>query len=146
MGVNLLMNYKIIENLALESKEGNQKAKEKLLEEFKPFILILSAKTHIDGYNIYDIQNECYAILLKCVNKYNPEKHRFVAYGTIAIKNGLYTLIRNTKRREKLEGSYTLTSDGNLDSLNLTSSRSVDDNLIKDCESQYINSVINSLN
>ena len=80
------MDYKTIEKLALESKKGNKKSKEKLIEEFKPFILNLSAKTHIDGYNIYDLQNECYAILLKCVNKYNPEKHRFVAYGTNAIK------------------------------------------------------------
>ena len=145
MGVNLLMNYNIIENLVIESKEGNQKSKEKLLEEFKPFILNISSKTHIDGYSNYDLQNECYAILLKCVNKYNPEKHRFVAYGTNAIKNGLYTLLRNTKRREKLEGTYTLTSDGNLESLNLFSYGAIDDKILKDCELKEINFAINEL-
>lgn len=145
MGVNILMNYNIIEKLVIESKERNKEAKEKLIEEFKPFILNISSKTHIDGYNIYDLPNECYAILLKCINQYNPEKHRFVAYGTNAIKNGINTLIRNTKRRETLEGSFTLTSDGNLDSLHLISPGAIDDNLIKHCDMKNIKSAINEL-
>ena len=145
MGVNLLMNYNIVENLILEIKEGNTKSKEKLVEEFKPFIINLSTKTFIDGYNMYDIQNECYAILLKCINKYNPEKHRFVAYATNAIKNGVYTLIRNVKRRSILEGITTLTHDGNLESLNLVSPLSVEDNLLKSCDLENIGLAIKSL-
>lgn len=145
MGVNLLMNYNIVKNLILEIKEGNTKSKEKLVEEFKPFIINLSTKTFIDGYNMYDIQNECYAILLKCINKYNPEKHRFVAYATNAIKNGVYTLIRNVKRRSKLEGITTLTHDGNLESLNLVSPLSVEDNLFKSYDLENIELAIKSL-
>ena len=140
------MNYKIVEDLVLESKEGNKEAKEKLMEEFKPFIINISSKTYIDGYSFCDLQNECYAILLKCINKYNPEKHRFVAYGTNAIKNGIYYLLRNSKHRENLEGTFTLTSDGNLDSLNLIAPGSIEDTLIKKYDMNTINSAIDKLN
>ena len=39
------MNYDYIENLVIKSKDGNEESKEKLANEFKPFIINLSKRT-----------------------------------------------------------------------------------------------------
>jgi hypothetical protein len=54
-------------------------SKEKLAQEFRPFLLNISKRTFIDGYEMHYIQNECYKPLFKCVSLYNLERHRFVA-------------------------------------------------------------------
>lgn len=38
------MNYDYIENLVIQSKDGDESSKEKLIEEFRPFIINLSKK------------------------------------------------------------------------------------------------------
>jgi len=53
----------------------------------------ISKKTFIDGYEIHDIQNQCYETLFKCVSFYNLEKHRFVAYASNSIRNNINDLI-----------------------------------------------------
>ena len=53
------MNYTQIESLVKSSKQGNTNSKELLAEAFKPFILNISKRTFINGYDFYDIQNEC---------------------------------------------------------------------------------------
>ena len=54
------MNYDYIENLVRLSKTGDNHSKEKLAEEFKPFIINISKRTFIHGYEFEDIMNECY--------------------------------------------------------------------------------------
>lgn len=76
------MNYDYIENLVIKSKDGDEESKEKLVNEFKPFIINLSKRTFIHGYDFEDIMNECYRILFKCVSYYKPNTQRFVAYAT----------------------------------------------------------------
>jgi DNA-directed RNA polymerase specialized sigma subunit len=88
------MDFNEIEDLVADAKSQNQQSKERLVEEFKPFIINLSNKTFISGYDTKDIQNECYRILFKCVSVYKLEKHRFVAYATNGIKNSINDLIR----------------------------------------------------
>lgn len=44
------MNYDYIERLVKSTKAKNEKSKEKLIEEFRPFIMNLSKKTFINGY------------------------------------------------------------------------------------------------
>lgn len=80
------MNFDYIENLVRRCKNNDEAAKEKLADEFKPLIYNISKKTFVDGYSIYDIQQECYKSLFKSVSMYNLEKHRFVAYTTNAIR------------------------------------------------------------
>lgn len=76
------MDFKEIECLVAGVKSQNELSKERLVEESKPFIINLSSKTFISGYDNQDIQNECFRILFKCVSLYKLERHRFVAYAT----------------------------------------------------------------
>ncbi|MBN1056114.1 MULTISPECIES: sigma-70 family RNA polymerase sigma factor [unclassified Clostridium] len=109
------MDLKYVEMLAKKSKDGDNLSKEKLIQEFKPFIKNLSRKTFIHGYDKDDIENECYKNLFKCLNSYNLEKHRFVAYATNGIKNNLNDLIKRSKNRDNSEGSSALTLTDNLE-------------------------------
>jgi len=109
------MNFSNIENLVLLSKANDERAKEELAKEFKPFILNLCKKSHVNGFEFEDLKNECYQTLFKCVKVYDPVKHRFVAYATNAIKNSINNLIRNSIRRENREGPKTLILNDNLE-------------------------------
>ena len=98
------MNYDYIENLVLKSKAGDEESKEKLVNEFKPFIINLSKRIFIHGYEFEDIMNECYRILFKCVSYYNPATHRFVAYATNGIKNSIYYLVTRSIKFSTIHG------------------------------------------
>ena len=100
------MNYDYIESLVIDAKSGNESAKEKLVQEFKPFIVKLSYKTFIHGYDKNDLINEGYKVLFKCVSLYKTESHRFVAYAINGIKNGINDLIRHYKTHEPSNENY----------------------------------------
>lgn len=141
----MTMNYDYIESLVLSSKTGDINSKEKLMNEFKPFILNFSKKTFIDGYDFQDIQNECYIILLHAIEKYNPEAHRFVAYATNAIKNSMYAIIKKSNKNKNVQGLNTLTFDGDISSLNVKVSSNLDDNLNYASSSAKLFKIIDSL-
>lgn len=109
------MDYNKIENLVTQAKLGDEKSKETLAAEFTPLILNLSKKSFINSYEFADIKNECYKTLFKCVNVYNCENHRFVAYATNALKNTINNLIRISNRRASSEGPGAFILDGNLE-------------------------------
>lgn len=109
------MDFKEIECLVAGVKSENELSKERLVEEFKPFIINLSNKTFINGYDNQDIQNECFRILFNCVYLYKLEKHRFVAYATNGIKNSINDLIKKSKNRSSSEGMEALTLSDNLE-------------------------------
>ena len=109
------MDYNYVENLVEQSKLGNSNAKDALVEEFRPLILNLSKKSYINSYEFADIKHECYKTLFKCVNVYNLDKHRFVAYATNAITNSINNLIRVSVRRNSAEGPVALILDDKLD-------------------------------
>lgn len=95
------MDFKYIERLAIKSKEGDEHSKELLSEEFKPLIINLANKYHIPGYDFNDLMGECYKSLFIALEKYQTDKHRFVAFATVSIQNSLKVLLRNSKRREE---------------------------------------------
>ncbi len=111
------MNYTQIESLVQSSKQGNTTSKELLVEAFKPFILNISKRTFINGYNFYDVQSECYKILFNCVSLYKPETNKFVAYATSGIKKSLNDLIKKSKNRSHAEGHEALILCGYLEHL-----------------------------
>ena len=111
------MNYTQIESLVQSSKQGNTTSKVLLAEAFKPFILSISQKTFINGYDFYDVQSECYRILFNCVTLYKPENNRFVAYATSGIKKSLNDLIKKSKNRSHAEGHEALILCGYLEHL-----------------------------
>ena len=98
------MNYDYIENLVKQCKAGNESSKEKLIEEFRPFIINLSKRTFIPGYDFDDFKNECYRILFRCILLYKIESHRFVAYATNGIKNSINDLIRRNIQTNNIHG------------------------------------------
>ncbi|MDU1004431.1 MAG: sigma-70 family RNA polymerase sigma factor [Clostridium butyricum] len=103
------MDYNYIDNLVRLSKTGDEYSKEKLVDEFKPFIINISKKAFIHGYEFEDIMNECYIALFKCISLYKIEMHRFVAYATNGIKNNINDLIRkNIKQNKKCDSPITL--------------------------------------
>lgn len=105
------MDYNYVENLVCSAKNEDKKSKEKLIEEFRPFILNLSKRTFIYGYEFDDIVNECYRILFRCVSLYKIETHRFVAYATNGIKNSINDLIKSNLKNNKISGTAALTID-----------------------------------
>ena len=60
--MEVLMNYKYVENLVLLSKNGDMKSKEKLLEEFRPFIINISKRTFIHRYEFEDMDCQHFLI------------------------------------------------------------------------------------
>lgn len=102
------MDFNYIEALVIKCKNNDETSKEKLAAEFRPLIYNISKRTFIDGYNVHDIQQECYKSLFKSVSIYNLEKHRFVAYATSAIKNNINDLIKRIKSKSSTEGNETL--------------------------------------
>ncbi|MBW6408771.1 sigma-70 family RNA polymerase sigma factor [Clostridium weizhouense] len=139
------MDYKYIEILVRKSKDGDKLSKEKLIEEFRPFILNLSKRTFIDGYDLYDIQNECYKNLLKCLNSYNLEKHRFVAYATNGIKNNINDLIKRSKNRSSAEGYEALTLCDNLEHTLPSDNPNLEEILCDKCNFEILRLAINNL-
>ena len=98
------MDYSYMETLVKQAKDGDSASKEELALQFKPFILNLSKKTFIDGYDKMDIINECYKILFRCVDIYDGSRHRFVAYATNGIKNSIYYLVTRSIKFSTIHG------------------------------------------
>lgn len=125
------MNLINVEKLAILAQCGEETAKEEIVREFTPFILNLCKKTYLNGFDFQDIQNECYASLFKALKRYNPEKHRFVAYATITIKNSLIALIKKSKRRDRTDNSSTLILTDNLEHVLQEDFEFVEDRIFK---------------
>lgn len=111
------MDLNYVEELVIKAKKGDMKAKEEILESFRPFIFNLTKKTFIYGYDHFDINNECYTYLLGAIEKYDVSKHRFVSYATNSIKNNLCVLLQRSLRRSNSEGSKKLSFDEIIDSM-----------------------------
>lgn len=100
------MDYKYIEGLVIKCKNNNKEAFIKLIEEFKPVIYGYVKRFYIHGYDNEDLISESFKILLHAINKYDINKHRFVAYGINAIKNNLLYLHRQASYKHTKEGTY----------------------------------------
>ncbi|QAA31326.1 sigma-70 family RNA polymerase sigma factor [Clostridium manihotivorum] len=140
------MDYKHIENLVLLCKEDNEEAKETLVSEFNPFIINLCKKSFVSGYEFDDIRNECYKTLFNCIKLYEPEKHRFVAYATNAMKNSVNCLIRKSVRRQLTDGSKVVMLDTNLENIDCCDMNYVEDIICQNQVKSQISSIINTLN
>ncbi len=139
------MNYKYIEKLVKDSKDGNENAKEKLVNEFTPYILNLCSRTFIHGYEFEDVKSECYRILFKCVSLYNPESHRFVAYATNGIKNSIFDLIKRYNSRRIFEGSEALILSDQLEDVLVSDCMSAEDIVCQSADYDEIRAAIKSL-
>lgn len=123
------MDYECIEKLVNAAKAGDTKAKENLVMEFTPLINSISRRTFIHGYETCDIKSECFTTLFICISRYNTDSHRFVAYATNSIKNNINYLIRESIKRNKLDGFVTLSLDDKLIDFLPSAAYSIDEKL-----------------
>ena len=136
------MDYKYIEKLVKNSKDGDEISKEKLVKEFTPYILNLCSKTFIHGYEFSDLENECFKSLFKCVSPYKLENHRFVAYATNGIKNSIYDLIRKSQNRKKFDGNESLIITDEFQDNLICDSINIEDLI---CRKFYYNDIHNTI-
>ena len=139
------MDYGYIENLVSSSKLGDEKSKELLVNEFKPFIINLSKKTFISGYDKYDIQSECYKTLFYCLYKYNTKSHKFVGYATNAIRNQVNSLIKKSINRSSSEGNVALSLYENLENTLFSNELNLDDAFCEKCDKENLTHILNNL-
>ena len=139
------MNYDYIENLVKKSKDGDEYSKEKLIEEFRPFIINLSKRTFIPGYDFDDFKNECYRILFRCILLYKTESHRFVAYATNGIKNSINDLIRRNIQTNNIHGYGTAVYDNYVEETFPSNSPQIEDILCSRYDSDCLKYAINQL-
>lgn len=123
------MDYDYIEKLVNAAKASDPKAKESLVMEFTPLINSISKRTFVHGYEACDIRNECFSTLFICISKYKLDSHRFVAYATNSIKNNINYLIRESIKRNELDGFMTLSLDNKLIEFQPSSSYSIHEEL-----------------
>lgn len=139
------MNFNYIEELVYKCKNGDTVSKEKLVCEFRPLIINISKRTFIDGYDIYDIQNQCYEFLFKSVSLYNLEKHRFVAYATNAIKNNINDLIKRIKTRSSTNGNDALSFHDDIEKNLPSHDTCLEDLFCDECEYDELRLALNNL-
>ena len=139
------MNYTQIESLVKTSKQGNTTSKELLAETFKPFILSISKRTFINGYDFYDVQSECYKILFNCVSLYRPETNKFVAYATSGIRKSLNDLIKKSKNRSYAEVHEALILCGYLENLLPSEIPTTEEVLCEKADYEIVISALNKL-
>jgi len=140
------MDFNYIEELVKKCKADDKLSKEKLAEEFRPLIFNISKRTFIDGYEMHDIQNECYRSLFKCVSLYNLDKHRFVAYATNAIKNNMNDLIKRIRTRSSTEGNEALSLHDDIEKDLPSHDISLEDLFCDRCDYEELRLAINNLN
>jgi RNA polymerase sigma factor (sigma-70 family) len=140
------MNFKYIEELVIGCKNCDKLSKTKLAEEFRPLIFNISKRTFIDGYEMRDIQHECYQTLFKCVSLYNLEKHRFVAYATNAIKNNINDLIKRIRIRNSTDGNDALSLHDDVENDLPSQDIALEDLLCEECDYQELREALNNLN
>lgn len=139
------MNYDYIEDLVKKSKDGDEYSKEKLIEEFTPFILNLSKRTFIPGYDFDDFKNECYRILFNCISLYKAESHRFVAYATNDIKNSINNLIRVNIKAKNIHGLESSPFDNYVEETYITSAPKIDELLCSKYDSDCLSYAMSKL-
>ena len=139
------MNYDYIENLVKQCKVGNESSKEKLIEEFRPFIINLSKRTFIPGYDYDDFKNECYRILFRCILLYKIESHRFVAYATNGIKNSINDLIRRNIQTNNIHGSGAAVYDNYVEETYKADTPEITDILCSEYDNDCLKYALNKL-
>lgn len=141
----LRLDYDYIETLVKKSKDNDKTAQEELLKEFEPFIVNISSKTHLNGYDFDDIKSECYKSIAKCLLLYDKNRHRFVAYAINAIKNNLKDLIKTTYKKSSITSYNLIHLTDELQSILKSNDVSLDEIVMNKLDCEILNSTLKSL-
>lgn len=103
-----------LENLIIESKNGNRLSTEILLEKYKPLIKKVAFNYYIKGYDNDDLIQVASMWFLESLKKYNLEKKGdFSSYVMRALNNNMKALIRKMAK-ENYEKSINDNNGGTL--------------------------------
>lgn len=97
------MDYSKLKNLILKAKDKDQNAMEELINEYKYLIIKQASKVHVRGYEMEDLIQMGNITLMRCLEKYTPEKGNFTAYLSYAIKNNFNYLIRQRAKDNEVQ-------------------------------------------
>ena len=139
------MDYDYIETLVKKSKDNDKIAQEKLIKEFEPFIINISSKTHLNGYDFDDIKSECYKSIAKCLLLYDKNRHRFVAYAINAIKNNLKDLIKTSYKKSSITSYNLIHLTNELQDALKSNDISPDEIVMNKLDCEILNSTLKSL-
>lgn len=139
------MNYQNVESIVKRIKSGDNAAKLELIKQFKQNINSLLRRTYIHGYENEDLENECYGALFHAVKLYDPDKHRFVAYATNAIRNQLYYIGRNTISQKFRNDDTGIIFTPELEKL-MVADIDIENDFIKNSTIKKVDDIILSLN
>ncbi len=140
------MNFKAIEDMVFRCKNGDSSAKEEIIKEFRPFIINLSKRTFIDGYDFEDIQNECFKSLIYSIDKYKTGSNSFVKYGVMAVRNNINYLIRKRLNHYDSDGKAALIMSDNLEYTLESEEMPLDESLHFKLVHKTLVNIINNLN
>ncbi|RXM56728.1 sigma-70 family RNA polymerase sigma factor [Clostridium tetani] len=93
--------------LLCEYKRGNNKALEKIIENFIPLIFKEASKYKIKCYDYEDLVQHGYLSVIKACNKYKGNGDNFIPYCINAIKNNYKALLKGEiKHHREIPDEY----------------------------------------
>ncbi|WP_026485832.1 sigma-70 family RNA polymerase sigma factor [Caldanaerobius polysaccharolyticus] len=101
------MDY--IDELAIKGKEGDKKAVEVLAQRLKP--LIVSCACRYNRYEVEDLIQDGYVMLLECVKDYEVQRGPFLAYFKTRLKYYILNQLRKGKESLPLIEGLVSSSD-----------------------------------
>ncbi len=137
----------------LKAQQGDEEAKNKLIEHNLRLVVFLAKKYEGTGYDMEDLVSIGSIGLIKGINTYKLDKNiKLATYASRCIANEILMFLRKNKKRKKeisLEDSLNFDNEGNelhLEDVLGTDSDLVSDAYEKQVDQKFIASEINKLN
>ncbi len=137
----------------IKAKQGNEEAKNILIEHNLRLVVFLAKKYENTGYDIEDLVSIGSIGLIKGINTYKIDKNiKLATYASRCISNEILMFLRKNKRRKKeisLEDSLNYDNEGNelhLEDVLGTDTDLVSEEYERQVERTFISKEINKLN
>lgn len=127
-----------LNSIVLQAKKGDNKAMEKIIEKFTPFILKQCKNIYIKDYEIEDLIQIGQISLVNAVKNFKIEKKKdFTGYAICSIKNNYKCEIR---QKCKFNYEISLNSSDNICNMieMLPSDEIIEDDYISKLDAQYL--------
>lgn len=134
-----------LNSIVLQAKKGDNKAMEKIIEKFTPFILKQCKNIYIKDYEIEDLIQIGQISLVNAVKNFKIEKKKdFTGYAICSIKNNYKCEIR---QKCKFNYEISLNSSDNICNMieMLPSDEIIEDDYISKLDAQYLYTCLGKL-